>query len=367
LWNWPGTRDSDLDYFLHFAGMQAEVLRPQVWVAYRGNVPEAMLISRLEKRRIPIRLGYLKLPTPRVRLLNVVYGGWRGSTAKDTTEALVEEVLKTLRCGEADVAVCERLAANSQLCHTLGALPRRLERGFCWEQQNHYRLRLPGSSEALYEMVSAKRKANYLRKERKLVRDFSGDVFCQWYRQASPVIYRDLEFIAERSYQRGLGVGFQDTPELRGWWDLAGSKGRLRLCILYVGGKPCAFFAGEVYGGILTGDYMAYDRQFASYSPGMYLLVRSLGELCDCREKHGILEIDFGPGDSELKSLLSSSITQQSTVYVYARTLQGVGLNLIFSLVFLAHRSAKMLLARGNLLAKARRLRRKHASRNLAS
>ncbi len=363
LWNWSGTRDSDLDYFLHFAGVQAEVLRPQVWVAYRGNIPEAMLISKLEKRQIPMRLGYLNFSSPRVRLLNIVCGGLRGSAAQDTTEALVEEVLKTLRCGEADVAVFDRLAADSQLCRTLHALPLRLERGFCWEQHNYYRLRLPGSSQALYAMLSTEQKRNYLRKGRKLVRDFSGDVSCKWYRQASPDVYRDLEFVAQRSYQRDLGVGFQDTPELRGWWELAGSKGWLRLCILYVGGKPCAFFTGVAYCGILSGDYTAYDRQFASYSPGMHLLLRGFGELCDCREKHGIQEIDFGPGDSELKSLLSSSITQQRTVYLYARTLQGVGLNLIFSFVFLAHRSAKKCLAQGRLLAWLRRLRRNYARR----
>lgn len=358
LWNWTGSRDSDLDYFLHFAGTQAEVLRPLVWVAYRGNTPEAMLIGTLEQRHIPIRLGYLNLPTPRVRMLNIVHGGLRGSASRDTTEVLVDQVLKTLRCGEADVAVFDRLNMNSQLYRTLRAFPQRFEQGLCWELQSHYCLRLPRSSQALYEMLPTKQRRNYLRKGRKLLKDFSGDVSCRWFRQASSAMYRDLESIAERSYQRGLGVGFEDTPELRGGWELAGSKGWLRVSILYAGGKPCAFFAGAAYCGILWGDYMAYDHQFASYSPGMYLLLRSFGELCDRRQEHGIQEIDFGPGDSELKSLLSTSSELQSSAYLYARTPKGIALNLIFSLVFLAHRSARRCLARGSLLAKARRLRR---------
>ena len=363
LWNWPGTRDSDLDYFLYSAGVQAEVLRPLVWVAYGGLTPEAMLIGKLQRQQIPIGPGYLTFPTPPVRVLNIVYGGLRGSTAKDTTEALVEGVLKTVRCGEAHVAVFHRLAPNSQLCQTLEVLPRRFERGFCWEQENHYGLRLPGSSQALCEMIPAKQRRNYQRKGRKLARDFSGEVSWQWHRQASSEMYRDLEFIAERSYQRDLRVGFKDTPELRDWWELAGSNGWLRVCILYVGGRPCAFFTGTAHGGILWGDYMAYDHKFARYSPGMYLLLQGFGELCDCREEHGIQEIDFGPGDSELKSLLSSSSDHERYVYLYSETAWGLGLNLLSSLVSLAHQTARKCLVGGSLLAKARRLRRDHAGR----
>jgi hypothetical protein len=98
----------------------------------------------------------------------------------------------------------------------------------------------------------------------------------------------------------------------------------------------------------------------------MYLLLRSFGELCDCPKEHGIQEINLGPGDSELKSLLSSSCRQESSIYLYAPTLRGVGLNAILSLLFLADGSARKFLARGGLLARVvKRLRREHANRNL--
>jgi CelD/BcsL family acetyltransferase involved in cellulose biosynthesis len=366
LWNWPGTRDSDLDYFLYFASEGTEKIRPQVFVAYRGDTPEAILIGKLEHRQIVIRMGNLNVRTPRLGVLTFVYGGLRGSTGRETTEALVEEALKAVRCGEADVAVFECVAVNSQLHNTLLAVPRRFERGFHCEQHNQYRMQLPRSSQQLQQIIPAKQRSNYLRRGRKLVRDFCGEVSYQWYRQTSHEMYRDLEFVAERSYQRGKGVGFEDTPELRRWWEFAGTKGWLRVCILYAGGKPCAFFTGMAHSGILWGDYMAYDHQFAPYSPGMYLLLRSFGELCDCPKEHGIQEINLGPGDSELKSLLSSSCRQESSIYLYAPTLRGVGLNAILSLLFLADGSARKFLARGGLLARVvKRLRREHANRNL--
>lgn len=367
LWNWPGSRESDLDFFLYFAGARAEVVRPQVLVVYRDDTPEAMLIGKLEIKQIPIRVGWLSFRTARLRVLNIVYGGLRGSTARDCTEALVKEALKTVRRGEVDVAVFEPLTTDSHLGRSLEELAERFERGFRCPQHTHYRMQLPESSQELHATIAAKEKQNYLRKGRKLVRDFSGDVSRRWYRQACPDVYRDLEFIAERSFQRGLGVGFQDTPELRGWWELAGSKGCLRVCILYVGGKPCAFWTGVAYSGTLWGDYMAYDRQFAAYSPGMYLLLRSFEELCDKREEHGIREISLGPGDSHLKSLLSSSHEQENSVYIYAPTLQGVVRNLIFSFVFLVDESARKWAARTRFGKVASRMRREHASRNAIS
>lgn len=369
LWNWPGTRDSDLDYFLYFAGVRAGLLRPQVFVAYRGTSPEAMLIGKLERRQVSVRLGHLNLPTPRLRVLSIVYGGLRGSTGGDTTEALVKEALKTVRCGDADVAVFEPVGVDTQLYCALASVPDRLERGFCCARQSQYRMQLPRSSRELQQRIPAKRRHDYMRKGRQLGRDFSGDVSFQWYRQASPGVYRDLEFIAERSHQRQLGVGFQDTPELRGWWELAGSKGWLRVGILYAGGEPCAFHTGVAYGGILWGDFMAYNQQFASYSPGMYSALLGFGELCDSFREHDIREVNLGPGDSDLKLLLSSSSIVESSVRIYPSTLWGIGLNLILSLVILVDGSARKHLGRRGLLMKAAKrlrqwLRRDQASRS---
>jgi len=112
------------------------------------------------------------------------------------------------------------------------------------------------------------------------------------------------------------------------------------------------------YSGVLWADYMAYDRQLASYSPGMYLVLRSFGYLSDHPEDHGIREIDLGPGDSEIKSMLRSSTTQEAFIYVYPRTLKGIAINLMLSLVFFADRSARALLGRGGLFTWLRRLRR---------
>jgi Acetyltransferase (GNAT) domain len=367
LWHGPGTRDSDLDLFLYFADVRPEVIEAQVFVAYRGRTPKAVLMARREVQAIPLRLGFLNLRTPRLRVLDVIYGGLRGTINEDTTEVLVREVLKSLRAGEADVAIFEPLKTDSGLWDVLRSLPSRLGRGFAGPQHNHYRMSLPRSSHELQELIPSNQRRDYLRKGRKLVRDFSGNVSWRWYGEPSAEMYRDLEYIAERSYQRALGVGFQDTAELRGYWDLVASKGWLRVCVLYASGTPCAFWTGVACCGILWCDYLAYNQKFASYSPGMYLVLQSFGDLCDTCMQHGIREISLGPGDSRLKSLLGCSCEQEKSVYLYADTAMGAALNGILSCVFALDAAAKKWLGESNPIARtARRIRRRHAIRSLA-
>ena len=111
---------------------------------------------------------------------------------------------------------------------------------------------------------------------------------------------------------------------------------------------------------------MAYDQEFAAYSPGIYLLLYSLGQLCDQKHEKGIQEINFGPGDSPIKSLLNSSKTRESSVYIHAPTLQGLGLNLLFSLASLTDTSLRKILPQGSFLANtARRIRQEYAIGNL--
>lgn len=360
LWNWPGTLDSALDYFVYFAAARGELLRPQVFVVYRGEVPEAMLIAKLEQRHVLMRLGWLNFRTPRLRVLTVVYGGLRGSTAQDSTEALVEETLKVMRCGSAGVVAFEPVDVSSELFRALRTLPNKFERGFYASRRNEYRMQLPRSSRELHDMIPQKQRGNYSRRARKLLRDFPGEVRIRWYREASPGLLRDIEFVAQRSYQRDLGVGFQDTPELRGWWELASAKGSLRVCVLYVASQPVAFFSGVVHSGRLWGNYMAYDRRLASYSPGMYLLLRGLGELCDGTEELDIREVSLGPGDSKLKELLSTSCQREDSLFFFPNGLRGLSLNLMISSTCLMDEAARKFLGRRSAVGKAlRRLLRR--------
>jgi Acetyltransferase (GNAT) domain len=362
LWTrWPGTRDSDLDFFLHVAARRPEVLAPYVAVAYRGENPEAMLIGRLERRRVPVKFGYVRLPTPEIRVLNFVYGCLRGNGSPENSAGLVGDVLGMLRRREADLAIFEHLPVDSHLYRAVDALPRFLERGMPPEQQVHWQLQLPQNSEALYAILSPKHRQNYRRKARKLLSDFSDDVRVERYTEVSDRMFAEVESIASKTYQRALGFGFDGTPEMRERWKLAAAADWLRVSILYVQGKPCAYWSAMAYHGTLWGDHVGYDPSFSSYSPGMYLLLTSLSELCDGKWKDNVARVDFGLGDAEYKTVLSNCSFKESLVYVYGTTLRGMAMNLLSTSVAFADRTAKKFLARNDLLEKTKRLWRNHA------
>jgi CelD/BcsL family acetyltransferase involved in cellulose biosynthesis len=364
LWTaWPGSRDSDLDFFLYIAGARPEVQSPYVLVADHEGVPEALLIGRLERQKVPFKFGYLRFKTPRLRVLNFVYGGFRGKATPEIADLLVEHVLKSLRQGDVDLAFFEDLSLDSSLYRAARDLPGFLERDLRPESQIHRCLELPDSSEDLYKTLSPKNRQNYRRKARKLEKEFSGDVRVHCYRSSSELdqMFRDVEQISGKTYQRSLGFASLQSAEMRGWWELAASKGWLRMYILYIAGKPCAYWNAMAYGGTVWGDHVGFDPAYAQHSPGMYLSLRVLGELCDQKKEHGITRVDFGRGDAEYKSILSNLSFEESPVRIYGRTLRMLASRTLMTPVGTAHRVAREVLAKANLLAKAKRAWRSYA------
>ena len=138
LWtSWPGSRDSDIDFFLYRATVRPEVLCPYVLVANRDGFADAMLIGRLEVRRLPVQFAYHRFQTSRLRVLNFVYGALRGNATSENIDLLVGHLLKSLRQGEIDLAAFEHLRVDSHLYQAVRTLPGMLERGFPPERRTH--------------------------------------------------------------------------------------------------------------------------------------------------------------------------------------------------------------------------------------
>src|ERR1700751_152143 len=73
-------RDADLDFFRFIGNLLPEVLRPHVVVVYDRSRPVAILAGRLEISALPVRIGYLTLRTPMMRVIQI--SGWLGETEK---------------------------------------------------------------------------------------------------------------------------------------------------------------------------------------------------------------------------------------------------------------------------------------------
>ena len=92
--------------------------------------------------------------------------------------------------------------------------------------------------------------------------------------------------------------------------------------MLYIAGRPCAYWNAMAYGDVLWGDHIGFDPAYCRYSPGVYLSLSVIGELCDQKKSHHSTQINFGPGDAEYKSVLSNlGFEEGREVQIYGRTL----------------------------------------------
>src|SRR5207248_1622362 len=164
----------------------------------------------------------------------------------------------------------------------------------------------------------------------------------------------DVERVASKSYQRGLGVGFFDNAEIRQRLQLKATKGWLRGYVLYIKECPCAFWIGDINGKTFGSDYVGYDPDFASYSPGMYLIMKVVEGFCD-RNHERVTEVDFATGHAEYKQALSNQEHREVSVYIFAPTLKGIGLNLTRTLVGGVDQTIKKTLARTSLLRRIKK------------
>jgi CelD/BcsL family acetyltransferase involved in cellulose biosynthesis len=148
-------------------------------------------------------------------------------------------------------------------------------------------------------------------------------------------LMRDAEAVASTSYQRGLGVGFADTPIIRGRLEFEAHNGWLQGHILYLDSKPVALWITSVRNKVAVSDYLAFNPDYAKYAPGTYLIISAIEGLRD------VDRIDFGGGDASYKELFANKLQREATVYIFAPTFKSIAVNALHTCARAAHQSAK--------------------------
>jgi Acetyltransferase (GNAT) domain len=359
--SWIGSRESEMDSYLTFLQSNGATVRPHVVVVEREGVPDAILVGRIDRGHIHCRVGYLQLNLP-ANILCCVYGALRGNASKENCELIVSSVLQSLSDREGDVAYMNFLREDSELCRLVKERPSRLTRDYFRTTQPHYTAAIPANAEEFYRGLSSGARWQARSKQKKLLKEFGSDVKVRCFQGVSELdeMIQDVEKIARKSYQRGVGVGFVDTATTRDYMRLKASRGRLRAYVLYLRGEPCAFWIGEINRGTFESDDLGYDSAFGKYSPGMFLILKVIEGFCDGR-RDGVTEVDFNMGHAQYKQVLSSQEWLETSVHIFAPTITGVGLNLVRSPIVAIDRSIKKALLRTNLLQKVKKAWREHA------
>jgi hypothetical protein len=358
LWEqWSGHRDSDIDFYLAVVQSSPAVQSPHVMVLYRNGQPESMLIGRLETKELIFKLGYIKILRRKARCLTFVYGANRGESNPENCRLLVNEILDNLRRKQADMAVLEPLPLDSPLLSLALEMPGVLSRDTQQEPQEHNFMILPDSIDEVYRRMSHDRRKDIRRKIKKFEASPGGPPQIVSYRHEAdlPTLFRDAEEIARKTYQRGLGVGFSDSPQIRQRLGLAARKGWLRAYVVYMAGRPCAFWIGMLYGDTFVGEYVGYDREFHALSPGMFLTMRVIEGFCKRAEGDVVRELDFGFGQAEYKTALCNRLVHERTVFVFAPTVNGLALKLLRVTTMTVNQFAAKVLTSTNILPRIKK------------
>jgi len=353
--SWQRHPNIDIDFYLTVNRMRPQILRPHIVVLYRDGRPDAMLVGRIVNERIACNIGYKTVFAPRARVLRIIYGGILGNLSPANGEILVNEILSALCRGESDLAILSPIRVDSPFYQAATQVPGFLSRDFFPPVQLHRSTSIPATVEDFNRRLSHKVRKNS--KWKRLLRDFPGGIRIDCIRELDGLerMIRDVEEIAKKTYQRGLGVGFKDNAETREVLRLDAEKGRLRAFILYLADRPCAFWVGTVYQQTFHGGYVGYDPEYGRYALGMFLMMRVIESFCQGNGNKDVAEIDFGLGDAEYKEILGTCTWQEGSLCLFAPNLRGLGLNALRTPVLVVDRMASAALARTGLVAKIKK------------
>ena len=286
-----------------------------------------MLIGRLISEKVSIKIGYLQIPTPKLRLLVISHGGWLGEIDEIRAAMFVDFLKRSLKDGEADAAILHYSQLSSPLARQALTLPHFFCRDHLIMREQHPKLNLPIGDKTFLASLSQNERYQQRKRVRKLAQDFAEvriDTF--FSPQSVSMLMQNAETIAQKSYQRGIGVGFDASDFMRTRLEFLARIGWLRGFVLFLDGRPSAFWIGTLRNGIFVSDYLAFDSDFRKYVPGMYLII----EVINILASDGIdpaRQIDFGPGYVAYKERLSNQTLEEALVHIFAPSFRGLAIN----------------------------------------
>jgi len=272
-----------------------------------------MLVAREERRRNWCRFGYMRMPTPRLRCLQVPYSGLLAPDA-DASAALIDEILSRLRDGSFDHVTFTKLPQEGALHRMLAG-----ERGAVVQEQRPHRCTdlVPGSfDETLSTNYSGKQRRKFRWKLRRLERELGPiEVDVVTREEQLPEFREHALRIAQQSFQTAIGAGFDDSPVWQAMLRSTARAGILRCYLLRTKDGPLSFQIGTVVGTTYVLDSTAYVPSYATLGPGTCLLLKVIEDLCAA----GFHRVDYGFGDAEYKREYGTKCWVESNVHLYSK------------------------------------------------
>ena len=346
--------NNDLDYFILIARSRKEVLGPLVIVLETGDKLHATLAGRIEDTRQKLRFGYMSCGSIRVRKLSLVTSGGLGEISCDDARRLIELIRSTLSVRRLDFAVLHNQPVDSWLALKAQTEVPALLRDHGGREREHWRMSLPENFEEFLRRRKKKHRYWLNRLPRVLEKGFPGKVETKVFETADSVerFCRDADTIAALTYQRKLDAGFANVGETREYCELLAARKALKGCILYVDGKPCAYWLASTHRVILFLHATGYDPAFRKYEVGTILFLKLIRDACGT-----VLEkVDFGLGAADYKERFGDENWLEKDYYIFATGIRGRILNGAISGKMFAERIARWLISKAGSIARLKKM-----------
>jgi hypothetical protein len=346
---WSDGREADPDLFAIRLRHTREAVRPHVMVVYREGRPDCMLVGWLGDGEVAFKVGTIKLFRRVGRVLRFVNGGFLGNQSRANSQCLLREILRSLKTGEAQAVEFSQLRVDSPMYDVARREPSVICRDLYTPIQNHQYKVMPSSFDAYFRGLAIKSRMNLKRCAKILVRDFPGQVCFENICGERDVerLARKADEVAQKNYKHAVGIGFENKAETREMLLTAAQKGMLRACLLSIGERPIAFAIGFLSNKTLHATFTGYDPEFRKYGPGLQTLLRMIEDAFE--PKGSLLRLDTGCGDSAYKRSLCDSKWREAPVWIFAPSLNGLGLHVRKTISTLLQFLAMRLLENGRL------------------
>jgi hypothetical protein len=308
--------NADINGYLSFFKPLKDTVQPYIILSRSNGHPKAMLIGRNENTNISCRVGYLTLFSPSLRCLSIVNGGILGQPDVETCSILIEELNRSLRNGEADVVIFNHLSTDSEMYKVATSAS-----FFCCNHfpviEKHWKALLRSSYEEFYRSRSKNTRHNICRYSGRVINKYGSRLSIKCFTKADEIdqLFNDTVKVAEKTYQYGLGCSFVDDIKIRNLINHSIARKWLKAYVLYIDGRPRAFWHGIHYGKTFFTFSTGYDPAYHNDRLGLFLLVKVFEDLC---RNHSVDTVDFGFGDAQYKESFCDVSWMEASVYIFA-------------------------------------------------
>ncbi len=324
------TPNADITRYLSVIDSSSEKVQPYIIVLFHNSQPQAMLIGRIQRTKMPCQIGYKTLFKPSLCSVRIVYGGIIGQPNSEISAMLLVELNNTLRNGEADVISFNNLKIDSPVYKAAKKLPSFLCREHFSKRSPHNRMAIPKTIDQFYESCSKKHRGNLRRYLKKLESQYQGQVKVVMYSSEEELeeSIKAMSAVSANTYQYALGCGFVDNARTRSLMRTAAKSGWLRTAMLFIGEKPCAFQVGLQYRRTYFLEQIGFDPSWKKFEVGTVLFLKVLERLCG---DPTVDSLDFGFGDAQYKKQYGDERWIESSIQIFAPRTYPVFINILCS------------------------------------